>query len=132
MSDVMQLEDLLLNYLPGHRDVAWTWEDEGRDIATRVCLCCGRPGHYQEQLEAHIGEHGLAGMGVCLGDDGRIQDGHHRIIAAKRLGISSIPLESRGDADMRWVRDHGTISWEGRLFGDVAVLRQPQKVALRR
>ena len=61
---------------------------------------------------------GLGGMGVCLGDDGFVWDGHHRIIAAKHLGIPVVPLESRERADARWVRDHGTRSWEERLFGD--------------
>lgn len=118
----MPLEELLANYLPGHRDVAWTWEDEERDITMRVCLCCGRRGHYQQQLEAYVEERGLEAMGVCLGGAGYLWDGHHRVIAAKHLGISDVPLESRADADTRWVRDHGARSWEERLFGDVAAL----------
>lgn len=30
---------------------------------------------------------------VLLGNDGRVWDGHHRIIAAHRLGIDSVPYE---------------------------------------
>ncbi len=114
----MLLEELLADYLPGHRNGEWTWEDEEHDISIRVCLCCGRRGHYQEQLEAYVEKHGLEGMGICLGEGGYVWDGHHRIIAAKHLGISVVPLESRYGADARWVRDHGARSWEERLFGD--------------
>ena len=95
----MRTEELLANYLPGRHRGPWSWDDEERDIAIRLCLCCGRAGHYQEQLEAHIEEHGL--MGVCL-VDGYVIDGHHRIIGAKHLGIDTIPLgptltNKRGD-----------------------------------
>ena len=114
----MSLVELLATTRPGHRDAPWSWDDEERDIATRVCLCCDRRGHYQKQMEAYIAEHGLGGMGVCL-EGSVVWDGHHRIIASKHLGISVVPLESREDADARWVQDHGTRSWEGRLFGDV-------------
>ena len=118
MVNQMPLEELLSSYLPGHHNTEWTWEDEERDIPIRVCLCCGRCGHYQEQLESYIEKHGLEGMGVCLGTDGYLWDGHHRVIAAKHLGITTIPLESREDADARWIRDHGTRPWKERLFGD--------------
>ena len=110
------LKELLTTYLPGHHDAAWSWEDEEQDILMRACLCCGQRGHYQQQLESHVREYGLEG--VCLGEDGHLWDGHHRVIAAKHLGISTVPLESRQDADARWLRDHGTRSWEERLFGD--------------
>ena len=113
------LKELLTKHAPGHRKAEWTWDDEECDIAIRVCLCCGQRGHYQEQLEAHIAEHGLDGMGVCVGEDGRLWDGHHRVVAAKHLGIAVVPLESREEADARWVRDHGERAWENRLFGDI-------------
>ena len=121
----VKLDELMASYLPGHRSVEWSWEDEERDISIRVCLCCGYRGHYQEHLEAYIEKCGLSGMGVCLGDDGFVWDGHHRIIAAKHLGIPVVPLESRERADARWVRDHGTRSWEERLSGDVVAIGQP-------
>ncbi len=106
--DVMPLADLLANYVPGSQDQPWTWDDEERDILTRECLCCGQPGHYQLALERHIAAHGLTGLGVCLGTDGRVWDGHHRIVAARRLGIDAIPLESALDAEERFDRDHGS------------------------
>lgn len=114
----MALADLLATVPPGHREEPWTWEDEERDIWSRLCLCCGQPGHYQKMVEAHIAEHGLT-EGVCVGDDGRLHDGHHRVVAAMTLRIERVPLETRDEADSRWLRDHGTFVWELRQFGDV-------------
>lgn len=108
------LADLLEHYTPGS---GLTWEQEEADILARVCICCGQPGHYQQQLEAHLAEHGLD-QGVCLGNDGRVWDGHHRITAARRLGINTIPLESGEEAGARWLRDHGRVDWHGRKKGD--------------
>lgn len=119
--ETMLLADVLANYRPGSFDPPWSWDDEERTIRERICLCCGRPGHYQEQLEAFLAEHGLD-QGVCLGTDGRVWDGHHRIIAARRLGIEVIPLESAEDAGDRWVRDHGPVDWHARTKGDCADL----------
>lgn len=87
-------------------------------------MCCARPGHYQRVLEAHLSDHGLT-EGVCLTDEGLVWDGHHRIVAARRLGIQSIPLESRKQADERWLRDHGPVTWESRTFGDIPAAWQP-------
>lgn len=111
------LADLLTTVPPGHREGPWSWEDEERDIASRLCLCCGRVGHYQETVEARIAEYGLT-EGVCI-EDGRLHDGHHRVIAALHLGLERIPLETRAEADSRWQIDHGGTTWELRQFGDV-------------
>jgi hypothetical protein len=100
------------------RDLPWTWADEDRNIRSRQCLCCGRPGHYQEMLEAHMAVHGVEGLGIVVDDDGCLGDGHHRVVAAIRLGIARLPVESSDDAQARWVRDHGYVDWNGRKFGD--------------
>lgn len=117
MTDIA-LAELLATVPPGHRPLPWSWEDEERDIRSRLCLCCGEPGHHQETVEAHVADHGLT-EGVCIGDDGRLHDGHHRVIAASALGIELVPLETRAESDARWLRDHGTFVWELRRFGDV-------------
>jgi hypothetical protein len=114
----MALVDLLATIPPGHRPQPWSWEDEERDIWSRLCLCCGQPGHYQETVEARIAAHGFT-EGVCIGEDGRLHDGHHRVVAASALGIERVPLETKDEADSRWLRDHGTFVWELRRFGDV-------------
>lgn len=117
----MKLADLLASCRPGSADGrTWTWDDEERDILDRECLCCGEPGHYQRQLEAHLAEHGFTDLtgGVCLGTDGRVWDGHHRIVAARRLGIDEVPIETPEENSERWVRDHGQVAWTERKFGD--------------
>lgn len=85
----LPLTIILNRWLPGRRQ---TWDDEEHDIRSRECACCGQDGHYQQRLEAHIAAHGIPG-GVCLGDNGRVWDGHHRIIAARRLRIAEVPVE---------------------------------------
>lgn len=112
------LADLLATVPPGWHTEPWSWEDEERDIRARLCLCCGQPGHHQELVEKRVATNGLT-EGVCIGNDGRLHDGHHRVVAAIVLGIEQIPLETREQADVHWARDHGTHIWELRRFGDV-------------
>jgi len=113
MRGSMAAADLLANYTPASGQ---TWDEEERHILSRECLCCGRVGHHQQKLEAFLAENGLD-QGVYLGE-GKVKDGHHRVIAAHRLGIERIPLESRSDAKARYVRDHGHVSWDDRVCGD--------------
>jgi hypothetical protein len=90
-------------YAPGSRDQPWTWDDEDHHLRSVPCpsveagVDCphsdGNPGCYQRHLEAHVAKHGIT-QPVCLGPDGRVWDGHHRIVAARRLGIDTIPVES--------------------------------------
>lgn len=100
----MPLSEVLGRWVPGSHDQPWTWDDEEREILSHPCKCatvdpavefidCGQAGHYQLKMEAHIAEHGLT-QGVCLGPDGRVWDGHHRIVAARRLGLTEIPVEA--------------------------------------
>lgn len=103
MAETMLLADLLANVPPGGSHN--TWDAEERDVRQRICLCCGKPGHYQEVLEAVFKVHGLT-EAVCIGTDGRLQDGHHRVIAARRLGLKRVLLESPKAARARWERDH--------------------------
>lgn len=100
------------------KDLPWSWTDEDRNIRTRQCLCCGRAGHYQETVEAHIAKHGVEGLGILVREDGFIGDGHHRVVAAIRLGIDRLPVETDADTKARWVRDHGYVDWFHRKFGD--------------
>lgn len=89
-------------YRPGSHD--WTWDDEERDLLSHGCLCatvdpqvdfinCGQPGHYQLMLEDYLRGLGRVEQGVLLGNDQRVWDGHHRIVAARRLGFPDVPLE---------------------------------------
>jgi hypothetical protein len=95
---------------------AWTWDDEEANLRTRMCLCCGCPGHYQSVIDAAVAE-GRVDLAILL--DGRyVADGHHRVVAARKAGISGVPVETKDAAQSRWVRDHGYVDWEHRRFGD--------------
>ena len=123
----IDLADLLVNFIPGSHDGTWTWDDEERDILCRECICCGEVGHFQSLLETHLRENGLT-EGVCIDfNEHRVLDGHHRIIAARRLGITHIPLESPERAAERWIRDEGRVDWAQRKHGD----RSPWEIELR-
>ena len=110
----ISLADLLSNYRPAFCE---TWDEAIRQTLARPCMCCHVPGHYQRQLEAHIVAHGLT-EGVYLNGD-RVGDGHHRIVAAIRLGLEAVPLEALDECNARWVRDHGRVDWHERKFGDL-------------
>lgn len=105
--------------LPGFGNPWRTWEEVERDIRSRLCLCCSQPGHHQEKVESYMAAHGVDGMAVCVYDDMRVHDGHHRVLAARHLGIERLPLESIDDAGARWVRDHGAVDWTRRRLGDM-------------
>lgn len=93
MSEVMELIDVRRGWLPGSYDQPWSWADEHNDIITRECACCGRPGHYMQALADHVREKGEITEPVLLGSDGRVWDGHHRIVAASIIGLPVIPVE---------------------------------------
>lgn len=117
MSTSMPLAQFLAAYRPAGD---WrTWDDAEKAMLEAICLCCGRPGHYQQMIEAHLAANGLT-EGVYVGADGRLRDGHHRVTAARRLGLDVVPLETEEQAQARWVRDHGHVDWRHRKVGDVA------------
>ncbi len=95
----------------------WTWADVEKDIKTRECLCCGKPGHYQQTVLARVKAYGVSPIYV---EDGYVRDGHHRVLAAIRLGILDVPTETQDDSVTRWLRDHGYVSWSDRTTGDVS------------
>jgi len=99
------------------KDLPWTWDDEDRNTRTRQCLCCGKPGHYQEMLEAHMAANGDEGLAILV-EDGFVEDGHHRVVAAIRLGIAYLLVETNEECRARWVQDHGYVDWHSRTFGD--------------
>ena len=103
----MELAAILRDYVPGSKDQPWTWDDEEQDLHSHPCPTeraraqgvdvepCddGQPGCYQRRLEAFLAAEGRITQPVCLGPDGRVWDGHHRIVAAKRLGFADVPVE---------------------------------------
>lgn len=77
----MFLDHLMFTYTPGEE---WDWEVEFTFLR-RV------HGNYMDMLMASIQETGIQ-TPIHLGDDGRVWDGHHRIYAAYRLGIQTVPV----------------------------------------
>lgn len=114
----MSLTQFLVKYRPAScNGRTWTWADEEADILARECLCCGEIGHHQQQIEANLAGATVV-QGVCVSPDGRVLDGHHRITAARRLGIPWVAFESPEENHERWRRDHGNVDWHHRTFGD--------------
>lgn len=91
----LPLDEVLARWRPGSYDPPWDWDDEERDLLERPCTTPGcpdpAPGCYQRKLERHIAARGPV-QGVLLGDDGRVWDGHHHLVAARRLGLTRIAL----------------------------------------
>lgn len=81
-------DEIMARWRPGSHDEPWSWRDE-RDWLWK------RP-----EMDALMSSIQIAGVlvPVLLGDDGRVWDGHHRIVAALDLGIPEIPY-SLGHTD---------------------------------
>lgn len=94
----MHPREIMQKWRPGSYDTVgdapWTWADEIVDIQTRECACCGEQGHYQRQVKEKLEAEGVwwECATILLGYDGRVWDGHHRIIAALDLD-REIPVE---------------------------------------
>lgn len=53
---------------------------------------------YMDMLATSIQETGIH-MPILIGTDGRVWDGHHRLAAAHKLGLETVPIEWAGDHD---------------------------------
>jgi hypothetical protein len=75
---------VLEHWCPGSGD--WEWAAEWADI---VQADCGM------SLAGLIGDIAVNGIKepLLLGDDGRVWDGHHRLMVARLLGIQEIAVE---------------------------------------
>ena len=91
----MPVSQIVQQWRPGSGD--WSWDAEAVEIDSRVCVCCGQRGHYQRMVEDRIGAEGIGFVDgfapILLGNDGRVWDGHHRLVAARRMGIASVCVE---------------------------------------
>lgn len=94
----MPLSTLMEGWRPGSSDATgWNWLDEAADLWTRPCACCERYGHHQFKLAQYMAEHSKRtwpfDYPILLGDDGRVWDGHHRIVAAWMLGQDKVLVD---------------------------------------
>lgn len=86
MQAAMPVDLVMSNYLNGDEtswliEFAWLLRNEGPKMA---------------DLIEDIAKNGVQEP-VSLGDDGRVWDGHHRILACKILGLRLVPVRFEGD-----------------------------------
>lgn len=78
----MSLEDILTGWRPGSHGDDWTWANEAEDLWTRDSA-------RTQKLMSAIFDHGFgladSKAPVKLGNDGRVWNGHHRIVIAQYL-----------------------------------------------
>lgn len=87
---IVAMFDVITHVKPGSHPQPWTWDDEEADLMAHPCPCCGVPGHRFESIVADIAEHGIREP-IDLGNWDWLWDGHHRVLAARRLRIMMIP-----------------------------------------
>lgn len=68
-------------WVPGSYD-DWSWDDETDDLLDGD----------MSWLLFDIGREGVKNP-ILLGSDGRVWDGHHRIVAARLFGLNAVPCE---------------------------------------
>lgn len=96
----MPLDQILRLWRPGSHDTAdgpeganleWTWSHEAHDLLTR-----------DRERTAAIADRVLAegidyanayGAEITLGSDGRVWDGHHRLVVARAMGIERLTVD---------------------------------------
>lgn len=83
----MSYDELTAKWRVGSGD--WSWEEEGRLLRSPANA---HTSHLTELIE----EAGAITDPVLLGTDGRVWDGHHRVVIAEMLGIP-IPYELAED-----------------------------------
>ncbi|HUW00829.1 MAG TPA: hypothetical protein VMW08_00625 [Acidimicrobiales bacterium] len=87
MTDHLTPAEIITRWRPGSHPPPWDWNDEARDLDSRNELA---------ELTATFNPD-LCDP-VTLGDDGRVWDGHHRILAALRSSTTTIPVRIAGPA----------------------------------
>lgn len=94
-----------------------SWHHQAVEMAARLCLCCGQPGHHQQMIDRAAQQSGQ--VPPIYMENGQVKDGNHRALAAMRCLLPEIPLESAEASGERWLRDHGYNGWLGRRRGDI-------------
>jgi hypothetical protein len=87
----MSPAEIMASYRPGSEDPPWTWDDERQSLFEEECKCCGSVGTYQKRVIQRL-QGGWFGDPIKLGDDGRLWDGHHRLLAAHALRMEKVPV----------------------------------------
>ena len=85
------LGQILTFWRPGSHDDGWTWEDEYASLVSHPVT---------EKVRDRIHGEGIGFADdfapVLLGSDGRVWDGHHRIVIAIQEAIPTLMVEIAG------------------------------------
>lgn len=81
------IKDLIKVFQPGSGDEEWSWSEELKALSRTLWF---------HELVDDIREKGVKEP-VLLGADGRVWDGHHRILAGWYAGKSIIPVVFSGE-----------------------------------
>lgn len=99
------LEEILKKWRPGSYD--WAWQQEFDDL---------KDSPVTKEIEARVDKEGISFVDcispVLLGSDGRVWDGHHRIVIAMKRGITTlnveiVSVEQRALGELTPKRDYG-------------------------
>jgi hypothetical protein len=78
----MNVDFIMSTWRPGSYPEPWSWADEIADLKSRGEL---------HSMSADFLREAAWDESIILGGDGRVWDGHHRIIAAYMTGVRSLP-----------------------------------------
>ena len=81
----MSPQAVMERWRPGSEGDQWTWADEERSLWSEPMI------DHTLTVQAEIVADGILEP-VLAGDDGRLWDGHHRVLIAARLGIGEIDV----------------------------------------
>lgn len=82
----MDIDQLMDEYKPGSHDDDWTWSQEFEELLSVHV-------DQLDRLSEDIQVNGIL-QPILLDDDGRVWDGHHRIVVAFGLGFEEVPVEN--------------------------------------
>lgn len=86
----MAVYTIMRRWRPGSYPPPWSWRDEETDFFTR------QP-EYMDAMAVALLRRGWSAFlddgSILLGNDGRVWNGHHRIVLARRLGITHLTVE---------------------------------------
>lgn len=86
----IKVDELMEKWRPGSHGDDWTWTNEYTDL-------WAEDGPYTNEIIDMVKTHGIGFADekspILLGYDGRVWDGHHRILVAKYLGYEWVKVK---------------------------------------
>ena len=87
MTDILTVDYIQENFTPGEETSAW---------AEEFAWILDFHGDYVSDLLTDIEKSGIK-VPILLGDDGRVWNGHHRLLVARILGMAEVPVTHAED-----------------------------------